>query len=74
MSSIANNNDKAYINVTHIESGTFDFFRPNLPIPVKIVAEHREYVIVEQHKAKSVGHDITVPISITMASSVDMYL
>ena len=40
VSSIANNNN-AYINVTHIESGTFDFYRPNLPVPVKIVNDHK---------------------------------
>lgn len=51
VSSIANDNNNAYINVTHIESGTFDFYRPNLPIPVKIVADHTEYVIIQQKKA-----------------------
>lgn len=74
VSSIANNNSKAYINVTHIESGTFDFYRPNLPYPVQIVADHKEYVIVQEKKAESIGYDITVPITITMPSSVDMYL
>lgn len=41
VSSIASNNNKAYINVTHQESGTFDFYRPNLPVPVNIVADHK---------------------------------
>ena len=74
VSSIANNNSKAFINVTHIESGTFDFYRPNLPYPVRIIADHKEYVIIEEKNAESIGYDITVPITISLPSSVDMYL
>lgn len=41
VSSVAINNNKVYINVTHIESGTFDMYRPNLPYPIKIIADHK---------------------------------
>lgn len=39
-----------------------------------IVADHKEYVIVQEKKAESIGYDIVVPIDITLPSSVDMYL
>ena len=74
VSSIAVDNSLAYINISHIESLGMDLFRPNLPIPVEIIADHVEYVNVEEVKAESIGYEIEVPVSLTLPSSVDMYL
>lgn len=38
------------------------------------MVDHKEYVIVQQAKAQSIGYYISVPIDITLPSSTDMYL
>lgn len=62
------------IKITHNESIVYNIFRDNLPVMVSIRTDPQEYLEIMQSEHFSVGHYITIPLSLTHIASYDMYL